>query len=581
MRPGALARPRIVTLPAFRLDESPAPATPIAHPAPVAAARWRLLGALLAIASTLLFAWWVLGILGAIGLDRPLRGSSNAFFRLFAITEPSGILVLGVFTVAVLVAMRGLPEGDDRWPALLPARPAQGMALALVAFAVLVVCWAGATLVMHRFALAMDEYNASFQAAIIAQGRMSTRVPDAWSGWVVPMIPIFTTVREGAWLSTYLPGYATVRAGFLALGAEWLTNPALAALSVVLLALIARRLWPDDARRQWLSVAFLAASTQFLVMSMTAYAMPAHLAVNLLWLWLYLRDDRASLVALPLLGVAALGLHNPFPHALFIAPFLLRMLRRKRFGALAYIGVVYLAGAAFWLVRMRAVGTGTGSAGVLSLFQVPGTIMLYVQGMSLALTFTWQTPVAALCVLIGLFSWRELDDDLRDISLGICLTFAFYFFFASHQGHGWGYRYLYGVLGNIALVAAAGVPVLARAVGTKAATRLVAASLLVSVAVQLPLRGVQAERFVRPFASASAWLASQPADAVLVPIHAVWYGQDLIRNEPNFAPGPRIMVAGPFTPALLGELRKVAPRVQVVTPEDLAAQGMELVEAPK
>ena len=552
----------------------------MAHPAPVAAARWRVLGALLAIASTLLFAWWVLGILGAIGLDRPLRGSSNAFFRLFAITEPAGILVLGAFAVCVLVAMRGLPEGEERWP-LLAARPARGLPLLLVAAAVLAVAWAGASLVMHHFALAMDEYNASFQAAIIAQGRMSTPVPDAWSRWVVPMIPIFTTVRDGAWLSTYLPGYATVRAGFLALDAEWLTNPALAALSIVLLALIARRLWPADARRQWLSVAFLAASTQFLVMSMTAYAMSAHLAVNLLWLWLYLRDDRASLIALPLLGVVALGLHNPFPHALFIAPFLLRMLRRKRFAALAYIGVIYLAGAALWLVRMRAVGTGTGSAGVLSLFQVPGTIMLYVQGMSLALTFTWQTPVAALCVLVGLFSWRELDENLRDIALGLCLTFAFYFFFASHQGHGWGYRYLYGVLGNLALVAAAGVPVLARAVGSRAATRLIAASLLVSVAVQLPLRGMQAERFVRPFASASTWLASQPADAVLVPIHAVWYGQDLIRNDANFAPGPRILVAGPFTPALLEDLRGVAPRVKQVTAAELAALGMEPVEAPR
>lgn len=581
LRGGALARPIGVTSPALRHDDRAATAAgaPVPQTA-AAAARARVLLALLILGATAFFGWYVLGVLAAIGLDRPLNGSSNAFFRLFSLTEPAGLAVLAAFAFATLVALRAAPgEMDGPLARLVPRTAPGGRALALVALAVVALTWTGTSLVMHRFALSMDEYNASFQAAIIVEGGMSAPVPPAWRKWVGAMLPIFTTYRDGAWFSTYLPGYATLRAIFLAAGAEWLANPVLAAVSVLLLALVARRLWPGEARRPWLAIAFLALGSQFLIMSMTAYAMPAHLAVNLLWFWLYLRDDRASLALLPLVGVIALGLHNPFPHALFVAPFLLRMLQRKRFAALAWIGAIYLAGAAFWLARLRAGGTAAGGGSFIALFEVPGTIMMYVQGMSLALTFTWQTPVAALCVLVALLGWRDLDEHVRDLALGLCATFGFYFFFASHQGHGWGYRYLYGVLGNLALVAAAGVPLLARAAGARVAGRLVAASLLVSLLVQLPLRSMQAERFVRPFAAASAWVQSRPESAVLVPTMDVWYAQDLVRNDPHFRPGPRVMVAAPFTPAILDELRREMPLgVHVITAGELVALGMHPVE---
>ena len=48
-------------------------------------------------------------------------------------------------------------------------------------------------------------------------------------------------------------------------------------------------------------------------------------------------------------GVIALGVHSPIPHALFIPPFLLRYLRNKRFALLAYVGAVYAFGLLYWL----------------------------------------------------------------------------------------------------------------------------------------------------------------------------------------------------------------------------------------
>ena len=83
-----------------------------------------------------------------------------------------------------------------------------------------------------------------------------------------------------------------------------------------------------DKTRAWVAAGFLVTSSQFVFTSMTAYAMPAHLAINLLWLYAFLRGDRAGWFAAPLIGVVALGLHNPFPHALFVTPFLVSILLR-------------------------------------------------------------------------------------------------------------------------------------------------------------------------------------------------------------------------------------------------------------
>ncbi|WP_332699641.1 hypothetical protein, partial [Halalkalibacter lacteus] len=92
-------------------------------------------------------------------------------------------------------------------------------------------------------------------------------------------------------------------------------------LSVVLLAAIARRLWPDEGLRPWMALAFLVTSSEVLMTSGTGYSMPAHLALNLLWLWLYQRGDARSWGLALAVGVLALGLHNPMPHALFVARF--------------------------------------------------------------------------------------------------------------------------------------------------------------------------------------------------------------------------------------------------------------------
>jgi hypothetical protein len=88
---------------------------------------------------------------------------------------------------------------------------------------------------------------------------------------------------------------------------------------------------------------------------------------------------------------------------------------------------------------------------------------------------------------------------------------------------------------------------------------------------------MEVERFVRPFAAASAWVESQPAAVVILPTASVWYGRDLVRNDPYFGPGPRVMYEI-VSPAGLDTLERRFPgRVRVVQPAELVRLGMEPV----
>ena len=140
----------------------------------------------------------------------------------------------------------------------------------------------------------------------------------------IPLTPTFAmfNAERNTWISPYLPVYAAIRAIFSILGIRSLTNAALAGLSILALAGIVRKLWPREESFPLIACLLLATSSQFLLMSMTAFSMPAHLYLNLVWLWLYTRNDRWSCLATPWIGVLAMGLHNPVVHGTFRAPLL-------------------------------------------------------------------------------------------------------------------------------------------------------------------------------------------------------------------------------------------------------------------
>ncbi|MEO8562920.1 MAG: hypothetical protein ABI601_12635 [bacterium] len=469
----------------------------------------------------------------ASGLARP--GFNNIFFRLYASHEQPFLLLLLVTTLlAALVALRR-PGADAA--ASAERGPAPSMrAVVLIALAALCVALASSYLVHHSLLFAMDEFTTEFQARIFAAGQLKAIVPESWRPIAPAITPIFTNYHPetGEWVSLYLPGYALLKAPFVLLGAGVLLNPLLSAGSVLAMAAVARRLWPNEGLRPWVAIAALVTSSQFIVASGTGYSMPAHLFLNLVWVWLYLRGDARSWAAALVVGAVALGLHNPFPHALFIAPFMLRLLRDRRWGRLGAAVVVYVVDAALLMVWMRMVHplAGAGGPGVLSVFAFPTLPTLWLQLVHLTLLFSWHAPLVGALAIAGYLRVRRSEPVLADLGVGVMLTLAFYAFFPLTQGHGWGYRYAHQILGNIALLAAAGVPVLRGAVGARSGRALLVGSCAIALLVQLPLRLVQTESFVRPFAAGHRLVEQQSADVVLVRGDSIWYGKDLIRNDP-------------------------------------------------
>lgn len=529
----------------------------------------------------------IAGVVGAAGSTilrhrwsgLPHPQSANMTFRLYALHEQPFFILLALFSICAWLYVRASATAEQvtRAERRVPRVPPVAMLL-FAAAAVVLLSWAGSYTVLHSLPFSMDEYDAVFQEKILAAGRLAAPIPKEWQAFAPALTPVFVSYypEQHSWRAGYMPVYAGIRALFSLVGSENLTNPILAGLTVVVMGLVGCRLWSARRQRIWLAVLFLVTSSQFLFNSMSWYSMPAHLLLNLVWLWLYLRDDRVSLVLAPMVGVLALGLHNPFPHALFVAPFLIRMVRRRRIAWLGYMAAVYGAGSLVWFSWLRASPAYTqANGGVLGAFALPGLSQLRTQAMELSLVLSWQAPLVATLTLVALLHWRRLADTERDLAAGLLLTAAFYFLFPVSQGHGWGYRYIYSALGNLILLAAIGADVSAEAVGRVRVGRLVTASTLLAVVVQWPLRAVQLERFVRPFARATEYTATRPESVVVVYPDSSYYGRDLIRNDPFLRNSPKIL-SGPLLGDTGLQLLKIRfpGRVHQLRPAELARLGV-------
>lgn len=541
--------------------------------------RWCTLGIALAslggIVATILLAH------GGYGLPDP--GSSKIFFRLYTLHERPFFVLLSIFAAFTCLYAWRAPEGRDECATAAPRMSrmsgvAPAAAVLGAAMLVGVLSWAGSHLVLHDLRFSMDEYNAVFQAKIFEAGRLTAQLPTQWQPFANALTPVFVAYHpdQHTWRSGYLPIYASIQALFDLAGAGSLTNPVMGALTVVTMAAAGRRLWPANPLRVALAVLFLVTSSQFLFMSMSWYSMPAHLLLNLVWLWLYLRDDIPSLAAAPIVGVLALGLHNPFPHALFVAPFLIRMVRRRRFAWLAYAAVIYGSGSLLWLWWLRSSDAYVGVAGgLLGMFKLPGVHELAIQAQQLSLVMSWQAPLVTVLALVALLRWQRLGETERDLAVGLLLTAAVYSLVPLNQGHGWGDRYIYGVLGNLILIAAAACGDLMEGGGRMRAARLLGASTVVALFIQWPLRAVQAERFVRPFARGIEYVQTRPEPVVIVYPDSSYYGRDLIRNDPFLQNPPIILSGQALGDSAVHQLMLHFPgRVHQVRPAELARLGV-------
>src|SRR5262249_52083966 len=109
------------------------------------------------------------------------------------------------------------------------------------------------------------------------------------------------------------------------------------------------------------------------------------------------------------------------------------------------------------------------------------------------------------------------------------------------QQHGWGYRFIYGSLGNLVLLAVAGVETVP--LDRRGAIRLLGTiSLGLSLLVQVPLRGAQASTFLGRFSRTIAYQRTIRSEVVGVGRRTFWCAQDCMRTEPFLTNRPRFVL---------------------------------------
>jgi len=166
-------------------------------------------------------------------------------------------------------------------------------------------------------------------------------------------------------------------------------------------------------------------------------------------------------------------------------------------------------------------------------------------GEALVRFVAWQNPLTAPLAAAGALATFRLGGTLRALTLGVLATLAAMVLLPS-QTHGWGYRYLHGLLGSVALVAAWSWTELTDRL-TPARRSAAGAGLAVACAVSLvvltPIRAWQAWSYVQPYAAANRAIGRSAADVVVIDHLGRQFFDlgTLDRNQPFLGGGPKVM----------------------------------------
>jgi uncharacterized membrane protein YeaQ/YmgE (transglycosylase-associated protein family) len=447
---------------------------------------------------------------------------------------------------------------------LLPIAASEEMrswTIAALAFLVALLTWWGNSVIYHSFALAVDESLATFDAAIIRTGRLFAPVQAEWRPYVAALQPVYMLEVPGNtfWSSTYLPVNAAVRSLFGILGSEPASGAFWAALSLVLQFAIARRLWPAQRHAAYLATVLLATSSQFLIAAMTPFAMAAHLALNLLWLWLFMQRHWIAQGLSAVVAFAAMGLHQLVFFPLFAIPFILQLWVDRRRKLAAFHLSTWICASLFWILHrslmLHSNGIGPeapAEAGLLSFANLVVSLITSFEANSIILMANnllrltlWQSLLLAPLFMLGIAAALRAGGFLRAILLGSVLTVVAVWILQPFQGHGWGYRYMHGLLGNLCFVATlGGLRLTAQQPSNQRAKSraLFVAAAIGSVFVLFPLRAWQVHNYVHPYASATAAIARADVDVVVVDHNEVFYGFNLVRNDPMLRNRPKVLL---------------------------------------
>lgn len=491
----------------------------------------------------------------------------------FVLKQDIALLVAGL--VIARFAVVGLRPVD------LPFR-AGPRHVAWLALLLALAAWLGHRFVLMAYDMSRDEQMATFDALVYAQGHLVEPLAPMWRAHAAMLNTLFmyNATEHAGWISGYLPMNSAIRAVFSALHLPDWASPALLVAGLLALWRIVRRLWPQDDEALALALVLYAASGQVLVNAMTTYATTAHLALNLVWLALILRGDKRGDLGALLAGFVATGLHQPVPHPLFAAPILLYVARKDwarkewRRGVVFFVGYALIGGFWLWWPHLvgpmveaaPAAGAAAGQAAgfltrLLDAFATRDGLGLSEMLANAMRFVAWQhvllVPLAALALPV-----LRRDGLAAALAGGVVLTLAGMLVLLPYQGHGFGYRYLHGLIGNVILLAVYGWIALgeARAIWRPVLVKATA----LSVVVLLPLQLWLAHAFYAPYAAVRDQLLAVDADYVVVGASDVPFSQDLVFNPPKLDRRPVLILRELLSPEGMAALCATGASVVLV-----------------
>jgi hypothetical protein len=477
------------------------------------------------------------------------EGLTPIFRRLFSIDDSQGAeCALLILLIAACTPVRFSIRPFLRWIGLHPV----SIALAITAFLGI-----GSWLVYQNSRLSMDEYAQFFQSQVFAAGHLSGRFPVPLIDWLLPAgfqnYFLDLSKATGAVASAYWPSFALLLTPFTWLGVPWACNPILSGLTVWLIHRLAMRIF-DNSESAGLAVLFTVASPVFFADGVSYYSMTAHLLANTVFALLMIEANPRRAIAAGVVGSVALTLHNPVPHMLFTAPWIISLLRQPgklRIALWLFAGYLPLCllfgfGWFFHVSQIAHDGVKIASGATAfadSLSQVYGVVsfptvmVLLARLIGVAKIWAWSAPGLMLLACYGGWKWRRNRYCLL-LCASSLLTLVMYALIPVDQGHGWGYRYFHSAWMVLPILgAAAFTPTANKLEDTKFAPDgdaigFVVACALLSLVLGTGLRAQQMHSFIAAHERQVPQYQGTERRVVILNPSFAFYGFDLVQNDP-------------------------------------------------
>jgi hypothetical protein len=137
-----------------------------------------------------------------------------------------------------------------------------------------------------------------------------------------------------------------------------------------------------------------------------------------------------------------------------------------------------------------------------------------------------------------------------------------------YQGHGFGYRYLHGMIGSFILLAIYGW--MERAAVHRALRSLIVRVTVGGFLILLPIQAWMAHGLYVPYAHASQAIDRTASDYAIVSEEDTHFAHDLVLNRPDLSNRPIRLIAENMNADLINQLCRSRPSVVVVRDHALA-----------